>query len=290
MKTEWKGGTLLSPVPAVMVTVGDMENANIITIGWTGIVCSEPPKTYVSIRPERYSHGILLEKKEFVINLVPAAMAEACDYCGMVTGRKVNKWEKCGLTKEVLQNTDVLIWWGHMRHNDVPDEVVNRVKESVLKGMGIICLHSAHHSRLFKSLMGTTCNLSWREDGDLERVWTVNPAHPIAQGIGRYFELNGVETYAEPFGIPEPDEVVFMGWYEGGEVFRTGCTFHRGNGRIFYFQPGHESNPTFHNEYVQRIIINAVRWANPVNPVREPIPCPHKKVPPEEKYREELAK
>ena len=100
MKTEWKGGTLLSPVPAVMVTVGDMENANIITIGWTGIVCSEPPKTYVSIRPERYSHGILLEKKEFVINLVPAAMAEACDYCGMVTGRKVNKWEKCGLTKE----------------------------------------------------------------------------------------------------------------------------------------------------------------------------------------------
>lgn len=107
MKTEWKGGTLLSPVPAVMVTVGDMENANIITIGWTGIVCSEPPKTYVSIRPERYSHGILMEKKEFVINLVPAAMAETCDYCGMVTGRKVNKWEKCGLTKEASSTVAV---------------------------------------------------------------------------------------------------------------------------------------------------------------------------------------
>lgn len=151
-----------------------------------------------------------------------------------------------------------------MRHNEVPDEIVTRVKESVLKGMGIICLHSAHHSKIFKSLMGTTCNLSWREDGDLERVWTVNPAHPIAQGIGRYFELNGVETYAEPFGIPEPDEVVFMGWYEGGEVFRTGCTFHRGNGRIFYFQPGHETFPIFHNENVQTIIRNAVYWATPV--------------------------
>lgn len=100
MKTEWKGGTLLAPVPAVLVTVGDEAEANIITIGWTGIVCSEPPKTYVSIRPERHSHGLLLAKREFCINLVPAAMAEVCDYCGMVTGRKVNKWEKCGLTKE----------------------------------------------------------------------------------------------------------------------------------------------------------------------------------------------
>lgn len=171
--------------------------------------------------------------------------------------------EECGLTQEILDDTDVLIWWGHMRHNSVPDEIVNRIKDSVLKGMGIICLHSAHHSKIFKALMGTSCNLSWREDGDLERVWTINPAHPIALGVGRYFELNGVETYAEPFGIPEPDEVVFMGWYEGGEVFRTGCTFHRGNGRIFYFQPGHETFPIFHNETVQTIIRNAVYWAKP---------------------------
>lgn len=180
---------------------------------------------------------------------------------------------ECGLTQEVLDDTDVLIWWGHVRHWDVPDEVVNRVKDSVLKGMGLICLHSAHHSKIFKSLMGTTCNLSWREDGDLERVWVINPAHPIAQGIDRYFELNGVETYAEPFGIPEPDEVVFMGWYEGGEVFRTGCTFHRGNGRIFYFQPGHETFPIFYNENVQTIIRNAVRWAAPVRRDAELV-CP----------------
>lgn len=182
--------------------------------------------------------------------------------------------EECGLTQEVLDNTDVLIWWGHTGHLLVPDDVVTRVKESVLKGMGFIGLHSAHHSKVFKALMGTSCNLGWREDGDLERIWTVNPAHPIAKGIGRYFELPHVETYAEPFGIPEPDEVVFIGWYEGGEVFRSGCTFHRGNGRIFYFQPGHESYPIFYDENVQKVIKNAVFWAAPV--LRdEALTCPH---------------
>ena len=182
--------------------------------------------------------------------------------------------EECGLTQEALDNTDVLIWWGHMGHNEVPDAVVTRVKESVLKGMGFIGLHSAHHSKIFKALMGTSCNLGWREDGDLERIWTVNPAHPIAQGIGRYFELPHVETYAEPFGIPEPDEVVFMGWYEGGELFRSGCTFHRGNGRIFYFQPGHETYPVFYDKNVQTVIRNAVYWAKPI--IRDDaLLCPH---------------
>ncbi len=140
--------------------------------------------------------------------------------------------------------------------------------------MGLIVLHSGHHSKIFRALMGTSCNLSWREDGDLERIWTINPAHPIAKGIGRYFELDGVETYAEPFGIPEPDEVVFMGWYEGGELFRSGCTFHRENGRIFYFQPGHETFPIFYNENVQTIIRNAVRWAAPVLRIPE-LDCPN---------------
>ncbi len=180
----------------------------------------------------------------------------------------------CGLSQEALDNTDVLIWWGHCRHNDVPDEVVERVKSEVLKGMGLICLHSAHHSKIFRSLMGTTCNLSWREDGDMERIWTVNPAHPIAKGVGRYFELPAVETYAEPFGIPTPDEVVFMGWYEGGEVFRSGVTFRRENGKIFYFQPGHETFPIFYNPNVQTIIRNAVRWANPTYRAPE-LSCPN---------------
>ncbi len=196
---------------------------------------------------------------------------------------------RCGLSDEVLNDTDVLIWWGHMAHDKVPDKLVEKIRNRVLGGMGLVVLHSGHHSKIFKSLMGTTCNLRWR-DGDRERIWNINPYHPIAKGIPDHFSLATEEMYGEQFDIPAPDEIIFLGWFSGGEVFRSGCTWTRGLGRIFYFQPGHESNPTFHNEYVQRIIINAVRWANPVNPVREPIPCPHKKVPPEEKYREDLAK
>ena len=178
-----------------------------------------------------------------------------------------------GLTEEVLKNTDVLIWWGHCRHAFVPDEIAMRVKTEVLKGMGFIGLHSAHGSKPFRLLMGSTGYLTWRINDDVERVWTVMPSHPIAQGVGRYFELHGEETYGEPFGIPNPDDLVFIGWYNGGEVFRSGCTFHRDNGRIFYFQPGHETYPTFHNENVQTVIRNAVRWAAPVLRV-EQLTCP----------------
>ena len=196
---------------------------------------------------------------------------------------------RCGLSDEVLESTDVLIWWGHMAHDKVPDKLVEKIHKRVLAGMGLVVLHSGHHSKIFKSLMGTTCNLRWR-DGDRERIWTVNPAHPIARGIPAHFSIDVEEMYGECFDIPEPDELVFLGWFAGGEVFRSGCCWNRGLGKIFYFQPGHESNPTFHNEYVQRIITNAVRWATPALPVRDTIPCPHKKVSPEEKYREDLAK
>lgn len=184
--------------------------------------------------------------------------------------------EECGLSEDVLRDTDVLIWWGHVAHSKVPDEIVKRAQNEILKGMGAIFLHSAHHSKLFKSLMGTTANLTWREDGDKERVWVSKPAHPIARGIGRYFELEHEETYGEPFDIPEPDELVFMGWYNGGEVFRSGCCYKRGNGKIFYFQPGHETVPTYHNESVQLVIKNAVRWAAPDYRVEELV-CPHVK-------------
>ena len=181
---------------------------------------------------------------------------------------------ECGLTREVLAETDVLIWWGHCAHARVPDEIAERVRDEVLKGMGFIALHSSHLAKPFRLLMGTSCTLGWKEDGDKERLWTVNPAHPIAKGIGPYFELPHVETYGEPFGIPNPDEVVFIGWYEGGEVFRSGCTFHRENGRIFYFQPGHETFPIFHDKNVQTIIRNAVYWAAP-QIRRETLGCWH---------------
>lgn len=181
--------------------------------------------------------------------------------------------EECGLTKEVLDDTDVLIWWGHIAHDKVPDEVAQRVQDAVLKGMGMIFLHSAHHSKPFKKLMGTTCNLHWRENGDLERVWVVDPGHPITQGIDAYFEIPHEEMYGEPFGIPEPQKLVFLGWYEGGEVFRSGCCYIRENGKIFYFQPGHETYPIFYMPEVQLIIKNAVRWAKPDYRAKELV-CP----------------
>lgn len=169
-----------------------------------------------------------------------------------------------GLTQEVLDNTDVLIWWGHMAHNEVSDEVVNRVHQRVLDGMGMIFLHSGHESKPFIKLMGTSCHLKWRENNELERVWVVDPSHPITRGLPDYIELPHEETYSERFDIPAPDELVFISWFSGGEVFRSGCCYRRGQGRIFYFRPGHEEFPTFYREDITRVIINAVEWAKPV--------------------------
>lgn len=167
-----------------------------------------------------------------------------------------------GLSEEVLKDTDVLIWWAHVAHHLVTDEVAKRVQNHVLCGMGLIVLHSAHMSKPFTMLLGTTGTLKWRE-GDKERIWCCNPGHPIAEGIPEQFVLDPEEMYGEYFDIPQPDELVFISWFKGGEVFRSGCTFKRGNGKIFYFRPGHETNPSYHNEYVQKIITNAVRWAKP---------------------------
>ena len=164
------------------------------------------------------------------------------------------------LTEEALQNIDVLLWWGHMGHHLVPDEVAAHVRDAVHGGMGMVFLHSGHHSKPFKLLMGTKCNLLWRCDGDYERIWNVKPSHPIAQGIGRFIYLEHEETYGEPFGIPDPDEVVFISSYEGGEVFRSGCCFTRELGRIFYFQPGHETYPTYYNEEIIKVIKNGINW------------------------------
>ncbi len=166
-----------------------------------------------------------------------------------------------GLSDALLEQTDVLIWWGHAAHGKVRDEVVDRAKKRVLEGMGLIVLHSGHYSKIFKSLMGTTCSLCWREAGEKERLWVCNPGHPIVQGLGKYFELPHTEMYGEPFGIPAPDEQIFISWFEGGEVFRSGQTYFRGNGRIFYFRPGHETYPIFYDENVKLVLKNAVKWA-----------------------------
>lgn len=176
------------------------------------------------------------------------------------------------ITDELLKNTDVLIWWGHMKQGDVPDEVAKRVQNAVLSGMGAIFLHSAHHSKPFKLLMGTPCSLSWREDGDREYLWAVDPSHPIAEGVDRFVRLDHEETYSEPFSIPEPDKLIFIGSFEGGEVLRAGCCYRRGYGKIFYFQPGHETYPIYHNPQIIRIIKNAAHWA--YSGYRKEIDCP----------------
>jgi len=168
-----------------------------------------------------------------------------------------------GLTDKVLNNTDVLIWWGHMAHGEVKDEIVNKVHARVLSGMGLIVLHSAHFSKIFRKLMGTTCNLKWREIGEKERLWVIEPGHPIVEGLGEYIEIPHTEMYGERFDIPQPDTLVFVSWFKGGEVFRSGCCYNRGKGKIFYFRPGHETLPIYHQEEVLTVIYNAVRWAAP---------------------------
>lgn len=166
-----------------------------------------------------------------------------------------------GLPPAVLDQTDVLVWWGHMAHDAVQDALVDRIQQRVLDGMGLIVLHSGHYSKPFRRLLGTSCAVRWRDVGEKERLWVVQPAHPIVAGLEPCFEIPREEMYGEHFDVPTPDELVLISWFAGGEVFRSGCCFYRGLGRIFYFRPGHESYPTYHDPNVQQVLRNAVRWA-----------------------------
>eukprot|EP01037_Dinobryon_pediforme_P011060 gene11060-11143_t len=167
-----------------------------------------------------------------------------------------------GLSDDVLTQTDVLLWWGHKDHGAVADEIVDRVARRVWEGMGLIVLHSGHYAKIFKKLMGTPCSLKWREAGERERLWVVNPLHPIAKGLPDHFELENEEMYGEHFSVPEPLETVFISWFQGGEVFRSGLTYKRGAGNIFYFRPGHETYPTYYDGNVAQVLRNAVHWAH----------------------------
>lgn len=183
-----------------------------------------------------------------------------------------------GLSQEVLDHTDVLIYWSHMAQEEFSDEVAERIHGAVLRGMGLIALHSAHYSKIMRKLMGTSMTLRWRH-GDRERLFVTAPAHPISRNLPDHFELPVEEMYGEYFDIPKPDDVVFTGWFAGGEVFRSGCTFQRGLGKIFYFQPGHETCPTYHDKNIQQVIANAVYWCNPVRRSREDLECTEVKRP-----------
>ena len=173
-----------------------------------------------------------------------------------------------GLTPDVLDGTDVLTWWGHAAHGEVQDAVVDRVQAAVLGGMGLLVLHSGHESKLFQRLLGTSCSLRWRNDGERELVWTVDPAHPIAAGVPHPIVIEAQEMYGEQFDIPAPDQLVFISSFAGGEVFRGGCSFFRGAGRIFYFSPGDQEYPVYFHPDVRRVLANAALWASPVAPER----------------------
>ena len=216
-------------------------------------------------------HEFVHEKKNDVVrNLYPDGMHQAIKagidelLSDRVDVRTATLQEPDhGLTEQVLQETDVLTWWGHTAHNQVEDRIVDRVQRRVLEGMGLIVLHSGHYSKIFKRLMGTGCGLKWREAAEQERLWCVNPGHPIADGLGEFFELPHTEMYGELFDIPQPDEQVFISWFEGGEVFRSGCCWTRGKGKVFYFRPGHETFPIYYDANVRRVIANAVEYLAP---------------------------
>ncbi|MFI7006458.1 ThuA domain-containing protein [Streptomyces sp. NPDC050145] len=175
-----------------------------------------------------------------------------------------------GLGPDQLDGTDVLVWWSHLLHAEMDDDTVRRVRQRVLAGMGLVVLHSGAGSKLFTSLMGSSCDRRWRHGDDRQLVWTVKPGHPIAAGVPQPLVIEHDEMYGEPFDLPEPDELVFISWFSGGEVLRSGACYTRGAGRIFYFSPGDQECPVYHQSGVQQVIANAVRWAVPTGPVVSP--------------------
>lgn len=221
------------------------------------------------IRVTVWNEGVHEKEKEEVRKLYPNGMGT--QIAGYLSGKdgiatvQVSELDhkEQGLPDAVLESTDVMTWWGHTAHDKVADENVARVHQRVLEGMGLVVLHSGHHSKIFRKLMGTSCDLKWRDIGERERIWVVDPAHPIAEGLPEYFELPRTEMYGEHFDIPQPDRQVFLSWFQGGEVFRSGCCWHRGKGKIFYFRPGHETFPIYYDENVLRVIYNAIKWAAP---------------------------
>jgi trehalose utilization protein len=195
-----------------------------------------------------------------------AVIAEVLNGAGGITATGSTLYDpEQGLPDEKLNNTEVLLWWGHARHDEVLDANVDRIQKRVLAGMGLIVLHSGHCSKIFRRMMGTSCLLRWREAAEKERIWVTNPSHPIVQDLPPYFELPHEEMYGEHFDVPHPDETLMISWFEGGEVFRSGCTWTRGLGKIFYFRPGHEAYPTYFDANVRKVLVNAVRWAKPTS-------------------------
>ncbi len=222
-------------------------------------------KIHVTVWNENFHEKTSEEVAKIYPEGIHGAIASFLNQEGDIEARTATlEMPEHGLTEEVLNRTDVLLWWGHCCHDKVDDAIVERVYQRVLQGMGLIVLHSGHASKIFRKICGTNSqDLKWRESGDKEILWVIRPDHPIVRGLGEKIVLEHEETYGEHFNIPDPDELVFISWFSGGEVFRSGCCYHRGKGKIFYFKPGHETFPIYHNPEIQKVIANAVHWAAP---------------------------
>ena len=172
-RAQWKPGNMIYPVPAVLVTVADSEgNSNIITIAWTGTICTNPPMAYISVRPERYSYHMLRESGEFVINLATESMAYATDYCGVRSGRDVDKWKETGLTPVPAQTVKAPVI------AESPVAIECRVTE--VKELG------SHHMFLAE-VTGVSVDEQWlNERGSLE----IAKAEPIVYSHGGYYGLS----------------------------------------------------------------------------------------------------
>ncbi len=167
-----------------------------------------------------------------------------------------------GLSDAELDATDVVVWWGHLRHDDLPADrsraIVDRVKAAKI---GFVALHASCGSRPFRGLMGTTCEPGgWRDDGRPERIEFKAPDHPIARGV-EPFTIPQSAMFAEPFEVPAPESVVFVSNWGPGETFRSGLTWTVGKGRVAYLRPGHDALPVFFHPSVRKVIANAARWA-----------------------------
>ena len=169
-KVAWQGGALLGPLPAVMVSCGDMENSNIITVAWCGITNTIPPKTYVSIRPSRYSYNIIKEKKEFVINLTPSALAKKADWCGIYTGKRVDKFKECGFTKERASKIDAPLI------SECPISIECKVTDIIPLGS---------HDMFLADIVAVNVEKSLLEGDKL----CINRAHLCAFAHGEYYKL-----------------------------------------------------------------------------------------------------
>ena len=173
-----------------------------------------------------------------------------------------------GISDELLAGTDVLIWWGHKKHGEVKNELVDKIDQRVRDGkMGFIATHSSHFAKPFKKLMGTAC--SWGEyvvDGTSVEILVKEPSHPICRGV-RSFKLPKIERYGEPFAVPAPEAVPLDGRYTKPDgktaPARMGLCWAVGKGKVFYFTPGHETYDDYYRPEVRRIFVNAVQWAAP---------------------------